>query len=254
MLVITDTRAMVNFELSRMSSYLLTNDDGIDAPGIAALQLVVDRQGTIVAPLEHQSGCGHQVTTHQPIAIISRPHPPVSAILTSSCDYAIGGTPADCIRIAIKHLQLDVDYVLSGINAGGNLGVDAYISGTVAAVREAAILGIPGIAISQYKKSPHPIDWEISVQLARYALDRLLSLPLPPQSFWNVNLPYRASLIDPLPQLVFCEPSCDPLPIDYRQSGNELSYAGVYRDRPRTPGTDVDVCFNGDIAITQLKV
>ncbi len=238
----------VNSSLSHMPSYLLTNDDGIDAPGIAALQLAVDNRGTTVAPLEHQSGCGHQVTTHQPISIATRPNR-----YGSNCSYAISGTPADCIRIAVKYLQLDVDYVLSGINAGGNLGVDAYISGTVAAVREAAILGIPGIAISQYKQSPHPIDWEMSTQLARYALDRLLSLPLPPKSFWNVNLPYLAT-IDPLPQLVFCEPSCDPLPIDYRLDGNELVYAGVYRDRRRAPNTDVDVCFNGDIAITQLKV
>ena len=260
--MIADTKAMVKFELSRMSSYLLTNDDGIDAPGIAVLQLVIADRVTIVAPQEHQSGCGHQVTTHQPIAISSRNHPQVAGT-APHCDYAIGGTPADCIRIAVKYLQLDVDYVLSGINAGGNLGVDAYISGTVAAVREAAILGIPGIAISQYKQSPHPIDWEISAQLARYALDRLLSLPLPPKSFWNVNLPHRASLVDPLPQLVFCEPSCDPLPIlfqsgsanNYHQSDREsIVYTGVYRDRQRAPGTDVDVCFKGDIAITQLKV
>lgn len=232
-----------------MPRYLLTNDDGIDAPGIAALQLAVDFAGTTVAPLEHQSGCGHQVTTHRPISIVTRPHldervPP---------NYAVAGTPADCIRIAVKHLQLDIDCVLSGINAGGNLGVDAYISGTVAAVREAAILGIPGISISQYKKSPHPIDWEISMQLAQHVLERLSSLPLPPKSFWNVNLPYCASL-DIFPQLVFCEPSCDPLPIDYQLNGAEIIYAGVYRDRPRAAGTDVDVCFNGNIAITQLRV
>jgi 5'-nucleotidase len=236
-----------------MPSYLLTNDDGIDAPGIAALQLAVNDRSITIAPLAHQSGCGHQVTTDRPIAIATRPNPYADSVRTS-CNYAIAGTPADCMRIGIKHLQLDVDYVLSGINAGGNLGVDAYISGTVAAVREAAILGIPGIAISQYKKSPHPIDWEISTQLVRYVFDRLLTLPLPPKSFWNVNLPYRTSVEDPLPQIVFCEPSCDPLPIDYRLDGEELVYAGVYRDRSRTPGTDVDVCFNGDIAITMLRV
>jgi 5'-nucleotidase len=237
-----------------MPSYLLTNDDGIDAPGIAALQLAVNNYGTIVAPLEHQSGCGHQVSTDRPIGITARPNPYQSLTSIEHPNYAIAGTPADCIRIAIKYLQLRTDYVLSGINAGGNLGVDAYISGTVAAVREAAILGIPGIAISQYKKSPHPIDWAMSTKLARHTLDRLLTLPLPPHSFWNVNLPHCPDDLDVLPQLVFCEPSRAPLPIDYQRSGNELIYAGVYRDRVRTPGTDVDVCFNGDIAITQLKV
>lgn len=236
-----------------MPKYLLTNDDGIDAPGISALQLAVDCQGTIVAPLAHQSGCGHQVTTDRPIGITIRSNPYSSVTNSANSNYAIAGTPADCVRIAVRYLQLDVDYVLSGINAGGNLGVDAYISGTIAAVREAAILGIPGIAISQYKKSPHPIDWAISTKLARSTIDRLLSLPLPPKSFWNVNLPYCASLSS-FPQIVFCEPSDDPLPIDYQRSGNELIYAGVYRDRQRTSDTDVDVCFNGDIAVTQLKV
>ena len=107
-----------------MPRYLITNDDGIDAPGISALHLAIDHRGTIVAPLAHQSGCGHQVTTDKPIAISTRINP-----YHPDPNYAIAGTPADCIRIAIKHLQLDVDYVLSGINAGGNLGVDSYISG-----------------------------------------------------------------------------------------------------------------------------
>ena len=231
-----------------MPKYLITNDDGIDAPGIAALQQAVDNQGIIVAPLHHQSGCGHQVTTDKPIGISTRPslHQDVS-------DYAIAGTPADCVRIGLRYLKLDVDYVISGINAGGNLGVDSYISGTVAAVREAAILDIPGIAISQYKKSPHPIDWEITRIMAGYTITRLLALPLPANSFWNVNLPYCAS-VDALPQLVFCQPSIDPLPIDYQRSGDELIYAGVYRDRSRTSGTDVDVCFHGHIAVSQIKV
>ena len=149
-----------------MFRYLLTNDDGIEAPGIAALHLAVDRGGTIVAPLEHQSGCGHQVTTHQPISVIERLNPDCVMADRPNYHYAIAGTPADCIRVAVKYLKLDMDYVLSGINAGGNLGVDAYISGTVAAVREAAILGLPGIAISQYQQSPHPIDWEISTKLS----------------------------------------------------------------------------------------
>ena len=106
---------------------ILTNDDGIDAPGIAALFKAVKGKSVIIAaPQSHQSGCGHQVTTHQPINLQRR----------SDVEYAIGGTPADCIRVALSHIAQDIKYVISGINAGGNLGVDAYISGTVAAVRE----------------------------------------------------------------------------------------------------------------------
>jgi 5'-nucleotidase len=240
-LLITPTSSIDKF---LMAHYLLTNDDGIDAPGIKALQQAIAAERvTIVAPAEHQSGCGHQVTTQIPIAMTSR----------SENSYAVTGTPVDCTRVALHHLQIEVDCVLSGINAGGNLGVDAYISGTVAAVREAAILGIPGIAISQYRHSPHPIEWEISTHLTQYVLDRLFSLPLPPRSFWNVNLPHCLT-VDTLPELVFCQPSFDPLAIAYQVQGDELVYRGVYRDRPRTPGTDVDVCFSGNIAITQLQV
>ena len=117
---------------------ILTNDDGIDAPGIQALLQAVSGKTIMVAPLGQLSGCGHQVTAHSPIHVDRR----------SEVEYAVGGTPADCVRIALHHVCAKPDLVLSGINAGGNLGVDVYISGTVAAVREAAMHGIPGVAIS----------------------------------------------------------------------------------------------------------
>src|SRR5690242_7373554 len=100
---------------------ILTNDDGIDAPGIKALLNAVNSKNVIVAaPKDHQSGCGHQVTTTRSINIQQR----------SEREYAIAGTPADCVRIAISQICQDIKFVLSGINAGGNLGVDVYISGT----------------------------------------------------------------------------------------------------------------------------
>ncbi|MCU0537977.1 MAG: 5'/3'-nucleotidase SurE, partial [Hydrococcus sp. Prado102] len=107
---------------------IITNDDGIDAPGIRALYKALNNQGIIVAPKDHLSGCGHQVTTTRPIHLQKR----------SPNEYAVDGTPADCTRLAITHIAPETKWVLSGINAGGNLGIDTYISGTVAAVREAA--------------------------------------------------------------------------------------------------------------------
>ena len=112
-------------------AFLLTNDDGIDAPGIEALWQVVEGDGTIVAPQQQHSGCGHTVTVNAPIAVAQR----------SPQHYAVGGTPADCVRLGLQHLYPKAQLVLSGINAGGNLGTDVYMSGTVAAVREAALLG-----------------------------------------------------------------------------------------------------------------
>jgi 5'-nucleotidase len=222
---------------------ILTNDDGIDAPGIAALQQAVNGKGIIVAPNDHLSGCGHQVTTTRPIRVERR----------SDLEYAIAGTPADCTRLALTHLYPDAQWVLSGINAGGNMGVDVYISGTVAAVREAAMHGIPGIAVSQYRKPKLNLDWNTSAQLTAKVLDELLNRPIQPGSFWNVNLPHL-SPADPPPDIVFCQASTQPLPVNYRVEGNEYHYTGEYAARDRHPGTDVDVCFSGHIAVTQLKL
>lgn len=222
---------------------LLTNDDGIDAPGIRALQKAVNGKGVIVAPKDHLSGCGHQVTTTRPIHIQRR----------SDVEYAVGGTPADCARLAVSHLFPDVKYVLSGINAGGNLGADVYISGTVAAVREAAFHGIPGIAISHYRKGKLNVDWDIAARWTTKVLADLLTRPPEPGIFWNVNLPHLLPG-DPDPKVVFCKPSTQPLPINYRVEGENFYYQGEYAKRDRAPGTDVDVCFSGHIAITQLKL
>jgi len=222
-------------------TFILTNDDGIDAPGILALSQAVKEDFIVVAPQDHLSGCGHQVTTHTPIQVQVR----------SPKAYALKGTPADCTRFALRQLQ--PSYVLSGINAGGNLGVDVYISGTVAAVREAAIHGIPGIAISHWIKRPLIIDWQVATTWTVRVLDKLLSLPLPPKCFWNVNLPHLPPGA-PEPEIVFCPPSSDPLPLDFRVEGDSFYYVGEYAKRSRTPGTDVDVCFSGKIAVVQLKV
>ena len=234
-----------------MNNIVVTNDDGIDAPGIKALQkaiacatvAVIDSRGLVIAPLEHHSGCGHQVTTHKPIRYQAR----------SPLEYAIEGTPTDCTRLALAHFCPNATAVISGINAGGNLGVDVYISGTVAAVREAAIHGVRGIAISQYIKKGLAIDWNLSAKLTTLVLEDLLHRPIEPGTFWNVNLPHLTAEATP-PAMIFCPPSTQPLPLKYHQEGDYFSYAGEYGKRERDPGTDVDVCFSDNIAVTQLHI
>ncbi|MBW4468660.1 MAG: 5'/3'-nucleotidase SurE [Pegethrix bostrychoides GSE-TBD4-15B] len=229
--------------------FILTNDDGIDAPGLAALAQALrdvndDAEATIVAPLHHHSGCSHQVTTHRPMQVERR----------SEAAYAVAGTPADCIRVALSHLELKPDFVLSGINAGGNLGADLYISGTVAAVREAALYRIPGIALSHYIHCRQPIDWARANRLAGIVLDKLCYQPQLPGSFWNVNLPHLASdMADPA--LVFCPLCTQPLPAVYEslETGG-LQYAGDYGKRRCDPGSDVEVCFAGQIAVTAIQL
>ncbi len=226
---------------------LLTNDDGIDAPGIAALERILVEQETLTAaPQLPHSGCGHQTTTASPIVLEAR----------EPGRYAVHGTPADCTRLAMAHLvptlSCEIDWVLSGINAGGNMGVDAYISGTVAAVREGAFQGIPGIAISQYLQGREPLNWARTQVWSAHVIEQLLKQPPEPGHFWNVNLPWPGDRTD-LPELVFCQPSRDPLPVSYVQEGDAFTYNGRYGDRPAAPGTDVAVCFSGSIAITQLS-
>lgn len=222
---------------------ILTNDDGIDAPGIRALWQAVGEEGIVVAPADHQSGCGHQVTTTRSIAVEQR----------AENQFAIGGTPADCVRIALSHLCPTVDFVLSGINQGGNLGADIYISGTVAAVREAAFHRIPAIAVSHYKQRGRSIDWNRASQMTAAVLDKLRSLPLEPGGFWNVNLPHP-NPDDPDPAIVFCPLCTQPLPVEYAIEAEGLRYVGKYADRSRDPGADVEQCFAGNITVTQLRV
>ncbi|MDJ0589467.1 MAG: 5'/3'-nucleotidase SurE [Pleurocapsa sp. MO_226.B13] len=222
---------------------ILTNDDGIDAPGIRALQEAIAGEKIVVAPDRQYSGCGHQVTTNRGIKLEKR----------STTEYALDGTPADCTRMAITQIATDTKLVLSGINAGGNLGTDVYISGTVAAVREAAIHGIPGIAISHWIKRPLTIDWEIASRWTSRVLEDLLSRPLPPGSFWNVNLPHLEPEA-PEPKIVLCPASIAPLPVEFRAEEDTYYYQGKYSDRDRTPGTDVDICFGGDIAVTLIRL
>jgi len=222
---------------------ILTNDDGVDAPGIRALQQAISEASIIVAPNKQYSGCGHQVTTHQGIKLEKR----------SSTEYSVHGTPADCTRLAMKMIAPDTKLLLSGINAGGNLGTDIYISGTVAAVREAAIHGIREIAISHWIKRPLVIDWSVATRWTSRVIEDLRSRPLPPGSFWNVNLPHLEP-DQPEPKIIICEPSTDPLPVNFKVEGDTYSYYGEYAKRDRTTGTDVDICFGGNIAVTQLKL
>jgi 5'-nucleotidase len=228
-------------DMARPRRLLLTNDDGIDAPGLAALARAAASFGEArtVAPFGAQSGCSHKITTDERVPIEER----------GPGRYAVDGTPADCVRLALHHLAGPVDWVLSGINAGANLGVDVHHSGTVAAVREGVIHGIPGIAVSQYIARGYPIDWDRAASWTAHVLTILLDRPLPPETFWNVNLPHPGPEVGE-PEVVFCPVDPSPHPLAYRLVEGGAEYASVYPERPRRPGWDIDVCFGGAIAIS----
>jgi 5'-nucleotidase len=224
---------------------LLTNDDGIDAPGLQALQQAARPLGEllVVAPAEAHSGCSHRVTTDRPFRVSAR----------RAAGYAVAGTPADCVRVGLHRLAPDADSVLAGINAGGNLGADVWHSGTVAAVREAVLHGRPGVAVSQYRRKGVELDWPRAASWLTPLLRDLLGRTWKPGTFWNVNLPH----LDPGgpdPEVVFCRLDPSPLPLSFREEGELLHYNGNYHGRGRVPGADVDVCFSGCIAVTQIAL
>ncbi|MFL6530702.1 MAG: 5'/3'-nucleotidase SurE [Chthoniobacterales bacterium] len=225
---------------------LLTNDDGVDAPGLAALAEAAQTIGdpVIVAPAEPQSGVSHRVTWQDGVRIEER----------GERRFAIHGTPADCTRLGLLHVVPDAKWILSGINHGANLGADVYYSGTVAAVREAVLHGWPGIALSYYHVAGGGFDWKRATRLITPILAELTSRPIERGVFYNVNLPHLDAG-DPDPEIVECSLDPEPLPLNYRhEEESGLYYAGEYRLRARTPGADVDVCFGGRISLTTVRM
>jgi len=223
---------------------LVTNDDGWEAPGLAALKSVARQFGDVIvlAPRDPHSYAGHRVTTDSSLILAE----------TGAQQFSLTGTPADCVRLAVTTLFPGIDWVLSGINRGGNLGADLFTSGTVAAVREAALLGLPGIAVSQYLRRSMALDWERSGELALPVIAQLISEGCPRKAYWNVNLPHVD--VHETPAVVRCDPDHEPLDIRFRQEGDRFHYAGDYSSRRRTLGRDTEQCFGGSITVSCLRL
>jgi len=228
---------------------VLTNDDGIEAAGLnhlaAALQPLAGGDLYVVAPDRCYSACSQQVTMRGPIAVTP----------AGPRRYAIGGSPADCVRLALTHLVPRCGLVISGINHGGNMGHDIMLSGTVGAAREGAILGTPAIAISQYFHGQPEVDWEQAAARAVRAIAALGAFSPReegPAPLWNINLPHVGDSPDETP-ITFCEPCTAALPVAYTERDGHFTYDGSrYHSRVQTPGTDVSACFGGAIAISRL--
>jgi len=228
-------------------TFLITNDDGIDATGIrtlhAALSQVTTKPSVIVAPKHHQSGCSHHINIRTGIAVEHR----------SEDEISVESTPADCVRLGVNYLYKDIDLVLSGINQGCNLGSDIYPSGTIAATREATIHGIPGIAFSHFRRAEWEIDWERAKRWTIQVLNMLLEKPIVPGTFWSINFPHLTPDM-PEPKIVFAPCCTRPLLTEFVLEGSSYRYVGDDINRKSDPGTDVDTCLSGNIAISKIQL
>jgi 5'-nucleotidase len=163
---------------------LLTNDDGIHAVGLRALQRQLRRghSVSVVAPDRERSAIGHAITLHQPLRAV-----PVE-LEAGLRGWAVDGTPADCVKLALNEiLDAPPDMVISGINAGANVGINLNYSGTVAAAKEAALQGLPAMAVSAGGGGEARFE-EAARFTARFA-PRIALRGIPPGSFLNVNYP-----------------------------------------------------------------
>lgn len=233
--------------------FLVTNDDGFDAQGLQVLAKVASEFGQVVviAPEECHSSCGHKVTTARDLRVRE----------VRKNWLALDGAPADCARIGLLHLATDVDWILSGLNHGANLGIDVIMSGTVAAVRESRLLGYPGIAFSHYRRNREIVNWVRAERWIRSILPEILSRgrnesPASDdgaRAIWNVNLPDPEGPEKELPSVVYCPIDPSPLPVRFEREGDCFRFNAVYRDRMRLEGHDVGECLGGKISISPIR-
>lgn len=228
--------------------FLLSNDDGVDAPGLATLARCARQFGaaTIVAPMEPQSGCSHRITDESLMPWVPREEDRI----------ALAGTPADCIRVGLSDYLDEPDWVLTGVNDGGNLGVDVYYSGTVAAAREAVLHGCAAIAFSHVARPAAPIDWEWAGRQVSRLLDMLLARRPEPGMLWNVNLPHPVETTPhgPDPEIVECPVDNTPMALTFARDDHTYRYDGPYWERPRREGGDVELCFSGYITVSPVRL
>jgi len=239
---------------------LLSNDDGIFAPGLLALRRAVDGMGqiTVVGPASPQSATGHSITLTEPLTV-------KRVELGGGFEgLSIDGRPADCVRLAIRRLLDEPpELVIAGLNAGSNVGVNVFYSGTVAAAAEAAMLGIPAVAMSAVIASDAGIDsFRAPAALCRWLLEQLLEQRLTSGDLLNVNIPALADRAgEPVgPSGVVVVPQSTAEIEDYYHltaaggEGESFRLSKEYRFTPEQANTDVVRLAEGYVTITPLHV
>jgi len=235
---------------------LVSNDDGVRAPGLAAVAQILQAIGdvTIVAPAENHSGAGHSISTNADAIFrddLTLPNGLKAIGLTA--------TPASTVNVAIRNIMKPLpDLVVSGINRGTNLGYSAYVSGTVGAARQAAMLGIPAIAASMAAVGV-PRDLPYAAEEVLGVARRAKMYGLPPRAFLNVSIPempqggYKGYMVTRLATQHGGEEGY----VETKHPGTERTiYWNVYKENPAgaPQGTDVWAVANGYVSVTPMKI
>jgi 5'-nucleotidase len=231
---------------------LLTNDDGIEAPGLVVLERIAGelaREVWVVAPEHDQSGVSHAVSLHHPIRITER----------GVRHYGVTGTPGDCAVMGLCHLMADrpPQLLLSGVNRGANLGLETVFSGTVGGAMTGMLLGIPSIALSQVWTDRANVRWETAAALGAGVVRQLLEIGWGTATCLNVNFPdLPAAKVGPLTLARQGPGLIQGMQVETRIDPRGLSYHWVtFRRGPREQGpeSDVDAVHAGCIAVTPLR-
>ncbi len=227
---------------------LLSNDDGFEAAGIRCMAeaLAIVAQVTLVAPDRNRSGASNSLTLEDPI----RAHQVSDAVVK------VDGTPTDCVHLAITGLLAkEPDIVISGINAGANLGDDVLYSGTVAAAMEGRFLGLPAIAVSLVGERLEHYDTAAHVVVG--LLNDLANAPLPSDTILNINVPDlpKDEIAGIKTTRLGHRHKSEPVIRDKDPRGRDLYWVGPPgEEKEDGPGTDFDAIRNGYVSVTPLHV
>lgn len=231
---------------------ILTNDDGIDAPGMAVLEYIaalIAKEVWVVAPEQDQSGQSHAISLHHAIRISER----------GGRRYGVTGTPGDCAAVAICHLMKDErpQLMLSGVNRGVNLGIESVFSGTVGGAMTAMMLGVPAIALSQAFTDRRNVPWDTARQLGARTIMTLLDAGWSSGACLNVNFPpLPPSEVGPLVLAKQGEGMISGMNVDTRVDPRGMTYHWLNfnrSDRSQSPGTDYSAMRAGRIVVTPLR-
>jgi 5'-nucleotidase len=230
---------------------LITNDDGIDAPGLATLERIaaeLAREVWIVAPEHDQSGVSHAVSLHHPIRVSE----------LGPRRYGITGTPGDCTVMGVSHLMPEPpQLLLSGVNRGANLGLETVFSGTVGGAMTGMLLGIPSIALSQAWTDRAHVRWDTTAALGAGVVRRLLEIGWGAATCLNVNFPdLPAGEVGPLTLARQGPGLIQGLQVETRTDPRGLTYHWMsFRRAPRDQGpeSDVEALQAGHIVVTPLR-